>query len=290
VTKEEMLRGEKPPAGMKGLSKKKKKKRAAAQAAGGLRKKKKKGKGKKKKAPSTAEMVLGPAEVSADPAAAAAPDQLAFEREQELIRQREEQQRAAARAEMERTMGQGKSLVAAKTAPRKPSKSDEEDEPRDYRRLARWGGVVAAAALLLYFGWSWFGFDTPPAPPPPPAPLDAVALAREFEADSSQANAKYVQQTVRVGGKVQAVEATKKVMVFERDTGGQGSLVCRFSNAGEMEELEPGTNVIIQGTCWGQRKPQSDIVLGNCFILKVGAVQTAGVWENPFGASVVREQ
>jgi hypothetical protein len=79
-------------------------------------------------------------------------------------------------------------------------------------------------------------------------------------------------------------------MVFEAETGGAWSLVCGFPDAGELAELSPETNVIIEGICYGQSKPQTNVVLGDCFVLKVGAVQTGGSWENPFGPDSRRER
>ncbi len=251
----------------------------------GGRKKKKKKKGKKKKAPSTAEMLLGLDDLAAD----AVSEADAYEKEQQLFRQQEEQQRTAARAELQRTRSQRHPATVVQAPP--PHDADEEEGSPDYRRLLlRWGVPAAVVGILLWYGWSWLGFDAPPPPPLASPPLDAVALYGEFAADTAVANAKYARKTVQIGGKVKSVDSANRTMVFEADSGGEWSLVCGFADASELADVSAGMNVIIEGVCSGQGKPQTDVLLRDCTVLKLGAVQTAGVWDSPFSAASRRER
>jgi hypothetical protein len=129
--------------------------------------------------------------------------------------------------------------------------------------------AAAVAVALLWGGYAWWTSEPALEPPKPPAPLEAAGLCTEFAQDSAGANQKYGNQNVRITGKVRSTDVGNKTMMFEGESGGSWSVLCHFLERDEVKEMEPGMEVVVQGRCAGQGRPEANVEFWNCMIISL---------------------
>lgn len=104
----------------------------------------------------------------------------------------------------------------------------------------------------------------------PIATLSAAALLTEYETDEAASNAKYLNKTVQVGGKVNSVtkEETGSIVVLLTTESMMGFVSCTFSSVnGKPSEVDvkEGDQINVKGICSGYTM---DVVLEQCSIVK----------------------
>lgn len=103
--------------------------------------------------------------------------------------------------------------------------------------------------------------------------VDADELIREFTANDSVANARYVGRILSVNGLVKDISKDERsyYTVILGDTAGSSSIRCAIDSiySGTASAIKPGTSVTVKGTCTGYNEDELlgfDIFFNRCLI------------------------
>lgn len=109
----------------------------------------------------------------------------------------------------------------------------------------------------------------------PHAKIGAIDLIREYEANDSSADQKYLGQVIETTGKVKKIEKDEKgyYTVVLGDTADLSSVRCAMDTAHNEDaaHLIAASSVIIRGACTGFTKDEmglgSDVILNRCVVI-----------------------
>lgn len=134
-----------------------------------------------------------------------------------------------------------------------------------YRFFALAAFSITVIAFL--YGYREFNRTLPSTHDMKPAfRLEAADFIKQFEGDESNANAKYVDQTISVHGLAHAVQTTDTTAtVFLTDGYSNSSVVCQFERESneEIKNLKKGDEITIKGICSGYLM---DVVMVRCVL------------------------
>jgi hypothetical protein len=110
----------------------------------------------------------------------------------------------------------------------------------------------------------------------PDVNISATELIREYEANDSIANLKYLGRVVEINGKVRKIEQDEKgyYTVIIGDTGNVSSVRCSMDTTHneDASHLIAGSSANLRGACTGFNKDEmglgSDVILNRCAIIK----------------------
>ena len=106
--------------------------------------------------------------------------------------------------------------------------------------------------------------------------IAANDIIRQYEADDSAANTKYLGQVIEITGNIKKIEQDEKgyYTVIMGDTSSLSSVRCSMDTIHNEDaaHLKPGSSIIVRGKCTGFNKDEmglgSDVVLNRCAIVK----------------------
>jgi hypothetical protein len=201
-------------------------------------------------------------QVQADTPPASGPT--AFEREQQLLQQRELERQMELRKRLEQAQAEKKleekRRAEAKKKRRRPKEEDDED------RLPLWkkGVLVAGAlAMVLWLGpmaWGWMQDRRAQIG------LTARRVSQEFAADYEQARLKYAGNYFALSGQLKVEETARGPRVlFDVPAEGGYEIECQFATQAERLSVRTGADVTIVGDCSLRKDgPKTRIVLVDC--------------------------
>jgi hypothetical protein len=133
-------------------------------------------------------------------------------------------------------------------------------------RFITMAGFILTAVVALY-GYHEYNRGLPNTHYLEPAfRLVASDFVRQFEANESEANAKYADQPISVYGVAHSIETTDTTAtVFLNDGNSITSVVCQFGGGSneEIRKLKKGEPVTIKGICSGYLM---DVVMVRCVL------------------------
>jgi hypothetical protein len=92
--------------------------------------------------------------------------------------------------------------------------------------------------------------------------LSATELVSAFEANENTANAKYLNQIVKVSGSVASIAQSKDEISVSLQGDGMGGVTCSFGKESlDTTKVKAGDKVFIKGICSGYLM---DVVLNKC--------------------------
>jgi hypothetical protein len=189
-------------------------------------------------------------------------DQEAFEREQELIRQREEKRAAEVRkqfhkAEDDRRRQFNGLLNRYKEAMKR--RRDAGAPP-----LLRTAGMALGGLIVIVAGS--FLVTSLVAGGLKPIVTDAETLAKDHQKDPASAKSKYVGRTVEVTGVVKKTSERFRVALEALDDG--PAVECLISSQADFDRNQEGDLVTLRGERDGQSHRQGSIRIFTCFVVK----------------------